>query len=373
MAKPDLKSPSFSDEAQIEKRVASRVSDNKKSTTIIILIAIIICLLLIIVSLLISPSPSPVEKAEQKKEKIEILIKEEKSEQQISEQVKPATEQIKEKNNIEEVIKKEVQSESKKNEESLEQERKLKEEALDKKFNNKISDTLTALEKNQFSLAAKELEGAETLKPDDPIIIELKERINIEIKKGNIEKLIKKAQIEEKNEQWKNALISYEKILKIDSNINSILVKKQRTISYIKINETLNKIINKPERLQNDKVLQNAKNLLKFVKLEIKEKEAVLYPLEQTPLLTTKITIAEKTIKEASIPVSVTIRSDNLTDVTVYKVGQFGKLTEKKLNLRPGKYTIVGSRVGYRDFRKNLKISAGDHSKVIIVECRETI
>ena len=57
-------------------------------------------------SLLISPTPSPVEKAEQKKKKIEILIKEEKPkkpEQHISGHMKQEIEKVKEKNNVKDV------------------------------------------------------------------------------------------------------------------------------------------------------------------------------------------------------------------------------------------------------------------------------
>lgn len=376
---PNLKAPSSSDEAQLKRNVEDRISDNKKSSTLIlILTGTIICLLLIIISLLVlSPSsPSHSEKTEQNKQKIEILKKQENVEVDIEAEV--SSQQVEQDKIIEKeeiIINKEIQSKLDDNDDSSEQEKtlKIKQETLDKEFNNRISNTLSALEKNKLGQAEKELEYAAALKPNEPIISDLKQRINLKIKKINIEKLIKKGQIAEKKEQWKYALNLYEKILKIDADINNILVKKQRSITYIKLNDTLNKITNNPERLQNDKVLENSKKLLQFVKIEIKEKKAVLYPIAKTPLLTLKMVTAEKVIKDASVLVNVTIQSDNLTDIAVYKIGQFGKLMEKKLTLRPGNYTIVGSREGYRDIRKNVKISASDHSKVIIVECRETI
>lgn len=376
MTIPNLKAPSNSVEAQIEEHVENNVSKNKKSTAIImILTGVIICLLLIIMSLLLTPSPAPVVKEIVK----EISVKEEKTEKIID---KKEVKKISEKRTIEtdenKVIEKTIKEEKtkvevKNNKEDNEQEIKLKEKTLDVNFNNKISDTLSALEKKDFRLALSSLADAEKLKPNEAIIKELKERIDLETKKITIQNLIRKAQIEEKKEQWKNALTYYEKILKIDENINSILVKKQRTKTYIKINENLNKIINKPERLQSDKVLDNAKKILQFVNIEIKEKKDLLYPLAQTPLLTKKIRKTQTIIKNASISVIVTILSDNLTHVVVYKVGDFGKLTAKKLNLRPGHYTIVGSRDGYRDVKKVLKVSSGDSSMVIRIQCRETI
>ena len=48
---------------------------------------------------------------------------------------------------------------------------------------------------------------------------------------------------------------------------------------------------------------------------------------------------------------AVVLRSDKLTDVTLYRVGRFGRFSEHRLMLRPGEYTAVGSRIGYRDVR----------------------
>jgi len=184
---------------------------------------------------------------------------------------------------------------------------------------------------------------------------------------------MKKAYLEEKKEKWKSALSYYEKIQVIDANINSILLNIKRTNAYIKMDKILNEIINKEERLQDDKVLEKSKKSLQYIELYIEENEHLLYPIKQTPELTKKITTAEKIIKDASIIINITIRSDNLTDVSIYKVGQLGKLKEKKLNLKLGIYTIVGSREGYRDYRQNIKITEKDQYRVIVVVCRETI
>jgi len=365
----NLKSPSSSLEAQANKDV-----DNKKSATLIlVLMGIIICLLLIIMSLLLSP-PSP---DTDPKKKLEIINNNKKEKKVIEEVSKPVIEEVSKKKPLSEIRKNNNQEqavdlEKEKNEEVI-LKRKIEEETLEKKFNKNISEALSAIEKHQLTHAEKKLTEAKLLKANESIIKELKQRINTKRKEIIINKLIQDAQQEEKKEQWLRALNDYKKILSIDATINSIIVKKQRANTYLKLNIKLNKIIEKPERLNDDKALLNAKKLIQSVKLEIKGKQRLLYPLSTTPGLTRKISTADKIISEASIPIKVTIRSDNLTEISIYKVGNFGKLIEKKLTLRPGHYTIVGSRDGYRDFRKKLVITAADQSIVLNVMCKETI
>jgi hypothetical protein len=66
----------------------------------------------------------------------------------------------------------------------------------------------------------------------------------------------------------------------------------------------------------------------------------------------------------------LTIESDNYTEVAVYKVGKFGRFTVHELFLRPGTYTVVGSRKGYQDVRKTLRVESGQKPQRISVICK---
>ncbi len=67
------------------------------------------------------------------------------------------------------------------------------------------------------------------------------------------------------------------------------------------------------------------------------------------------------------------IISNNLTQVAVYRVGQFGAFSQKELQLRPGTYTAVGSRAGYRDVRKEFDVEPGKGPVSVLVQCEEPI
>ena len=69
----------------------------------------------------------------------------------------------------------------------------------------------------------------------------------------------------------------------------------------------------------------------------------------------------------------VRLQSDNFTDVTVYKVGRFGRFADRDLLLPPGTYVAVGTRSGYRDVRVEFTLTAGQEPGDVSVRCQEKI
>ena len=65
--------------------------------------------------------------------------------------------------------------------------------------------------------------------------------------------------------------------------------------------------------------------------------------------------------------------SDNLTSVVIYKVGPLGAFTSRTVELRPGTYVVVGTRDGYRDVRRNVRVDAAGSGAPISVRCEEPI
>lgn len=72
-------------------------------------------------------------------------------------------------------------------------------------------------------------------------------------------------------------------------------------------------------------------------------------------------------------PVPVSFRSDNATDVTLLKVARLGRFSTQELQLRPGFYTVVGARRGYRDVRREIEVLAGEPTPPISIRCDEKI
>ena len=78
-------------------------------------------------------------------------------------------------------------------------------------------------------------------------------------------------------------------------------------------------------------------------------------------------------MKRAATPLTVQLVSDNLTDVSIYRIGKFGTFTSQQLKLRPGTYVAVGSRSGYRDVRLEFRVAPEIEMKPIVVRCEEPI
>jgi topoisomerase IA-like protein len=94
---------------------------------------------------------------------------------------------------------------------------------------------------------------------------------------------------------------------------------------------------------------------------------------ESGPRLQKQINDLSMLIRTSSEPVEVILRSDDETSVVIYRIGKFGRFLEKKVSLLPGSYTVVGSRPGFRDVRKDLKVQAGNNQIVVDIRCEEPI
>jgi hypothetical protein len=78
-------------------------------------------------------------------------------------------------------------------------------------------------------------------------------------------------------------------------------------------------------------------------------------------------------LKRAATPVSIELISDNLTSVSIYKVGVLGNFANTRLDLRPGTYVAVGVRPGYRDVRLEFRVAPEIDMKPVVVRCEEPI
>lgn len=78
-------------------------------------------------------------------------------------------------------------------------------------------------------------------------------------------------------------------------------------------------------------------------------------------------------LKRAATPVPVALVSDNLTQVSVYKVGTLGRFSNTQLELRPGTYVAVGVRPGFRDVRLEFRVAPELDMQPVVVRCEEQI
>jgi len=71
--------------------------------------------------------------------------------------------------------------------------------------------------------------------------------------------------------------------------------------------------------------------------------------------------------------VRLRLESDGVTQVTIYRVGQYGSFSTRDVELLPGRYTVVGTRTGYRDVRQEVVLPPGAAATAVAVRCEEPI
>ena len=80
-----------------------------------------------------------------------------------------------------------------------------------------------------------------------------------------------------------------------------------------------------------------------------------------------------KIIVQARNPIPVNFFSDNKTKVTIFKIGSLGLFEKRTIELVPGKYVVLGQRIGFRDVRLDFTIEPNKVDKNISIMCVESI
>jgi tetratricopeptide (TPR) repeat protein len=241
--------------------------------------------------------------------------------------------------------------------------KRVKEQIIDEQFQKLMSDGLTAYHKGKYQSARTMLLKAKSFRPDSREVQSALVQVNEAIRLDTIEKLRQKAIVDEQAEDWEQALKSYKDVLKIDPNISFAVQGKERSMDQIRIAGRITYFLQKPGVLESDEYLQNALLLI--------EETRDLQP--RGPRLSEQINDFIALVDAARTPVQVRIESDNLTEVAVYRFGRLGRFVTRELSLRPGTYTVVGSRNGYRDIRQEIVVKPGQKELRVTVICRDKV
>ena len=233
----------------------------------------------------------------------------------------------------------------------------------DRNFGKQMSLGYAAINSQQYSKAIQAFEQAATIKPDAEDAKAALVQARNEKTQADIQALIQAAQQHEKNEAWQQAYEHYEKAMQLDKNLVAARVGSIRTKAYADIDTTLEDVLADQQRLATPAVYQDFTQYLAKVK-------AMPDP---GPRLQNQIQRLEAALQKAVEPVQVQLISDSQTEVTIYRVGELGSFAQKQVTLKPGTYTVVGKRNGYRDVRKEFTVTAEAKQPAITIQCDEKI
>jgi hypothetical protein len=237
--------------------------------------------------------------------------------------------------------------------------KRTKEKIVGEQFQKLMSDGLTAYHNGHYQLAKKSLLEAKSFHPDSPEVNSALLQVDEAVRLNKIKKLQQTAMSAEQAENWKQALKSYLSVLKIDPDISFAIQGKKRALEHIRVDKRIGFFLEKPDVMESEQQLENAIHLIEEAeKLE-----------QRGPHLNARLNELKTAVNLARTPVKVVIESDNLTEIAVYKVGKLGKFTARELLLRPGTYTVVGSRDGYQDVRSEIIVKPGQKPLHVTIIC----
>lgn len=167
----------------------------------------------------------------------------------------------------------------------------------------------------------------------------------------------------EQSQRWMQAANSYQKILELNKNHANAQQGMAAAQAKADLLVGLQTVIAAADQLHRDEVLATADNLLAEVNKQTQAGSIIEQHAEELRVLVSK----------ATTPLPVIIESDENTQVTIFKVARLGEFRRRKVQLKPGPYTIVGTRAGYRDVRKTFTMTAENPITTIAIRCEQPI
>ena len=232
-----------------------------------------------------------------------------------------------------------------------------------REFDQRMSEGLVALGEGDYPAARAAFRMAEQLKPGSPEVADGLLQVDQGIRLDQIRTLEKEAAAQQDNEEWETAIETYESLLEIDPNLLFAQQGLRESREMAALHARLDEYIANPDALSQATTMGQATRLVVDI---------TRMP-DPGPRLIAQRDELSKLLKRAATPLTVQLVSDNLTDVSIYKVGKLGSFESRQLDLRPGTYVAVGSRPGFRDVRLEFRVAPEIDMEPIVVRCEEAI
>lgn len=168
--------------------------------------------------------------------------------------------------------------------------------------------------------------------------------------------------LEKENElDMRGALKIYDEALELDGSLQFANEGRQRVFEIISVINDMNAMLRDPHALSSDETFEEAKETLETAQSHRGHSDVYDELLNSFAEL----------VNYSGSQLTVVLLSDNATEVTLTTSHRIGLFERHELSLRPGRYTLHGSRDGWVDIRKTF-IVRRDMDPVSIV-CEERI
>ncbi len=172
-----------------------------------------------------------------------------------------------------------------------------------------------------------------------------------------------RARTAESDERWDEAQTAWREATSLEASLETAREGVARVTPRAELQRRIETLNRAPERLCDPEGRAEARNLLASA-------AAAGNPRQRLAAAAREL---ERLAAAAQSPVRLRLESDGLTQVVIYRVGQYGSFSTRDVELLPGRYTVVGTRNGYRDVRREVVLPPGAGASAVVVRCEEPI
>lgn len=233
----------------------------------------------------------------------------------------------------------------------------------EREFSSIMSAGYTYLEAGNPDAAIAEFEKAANMGLNQDQALAAITQTENEIANAEINALREIITSSEISEQWQLAVDNYDKVLAIDPNVSFAINGRDYASKRERLNLLLEAANDNPERLAEDDVYQQTLDVYYTGRAIDQPGDVLLAQLD----------VLEGYLESSQLPIDIQLISDNLTEVTLLRVQEFGFFEQQKVSLKPGKYVAVGKRTGFREVRKEFTVGFNQTPSLVIVKCDERV
>jgi serine/threonine protein kinase/tetratricopeptide (TPR) repeat protein len=220
-----------------------------------------------------------------------------------------------------------------------------------------------ALGAGRLNEARAAFEKARALRPNGAEAVDGLRRVEAATTAHGFEAIRAHATDLEAQERWEDALSIYRSVLRLDPSQAFAQEGKERATARMQLNDGLQALLDRPDRITTPQAREQSAVLL----------QTAAEVSSPGPLLSSQIAKLTALLPGVDKPVHLSLVSDSLTQVAIPSVGTFGSFSQRDIELKPGHYTVIGTRDGYRDVHRDLTVSPGQGNQTINVTCDEPI
>ena len=231
------------------------------------------------------------------------------------------------------------------------------------RFDRLMTQGLAQLDGSNWMGAEKSFSDALKIRPAHAAATDGLARAKEGLQRESLVRLQREGQAREAVERWDDALAAYRRAETLDPSVVFAREGIARASRMIALHARLDGYLARPERLYTGAVRAEALKLLALLNAEAQAGPRLIQHRQQL----------SEALRRAMTKVTVRLTSDNLTQVTLHRVGRLGQFQEREVKLTPGTYTLVGSRPGYKDVRLELIIAPETDPPNVFVACREPV